>query len=196
MKRVFDFIFATIGLLVLSPLFLIIIGLIRYDSEGGAMYLQKRVGLNNNEFVLFKFRTMQIDSERKGFITIGNNDVRITKIGRFLRKYKIDELPQLINVFLGDMSLVGPRPEVRKYVDLYTEEQKHVLSIKPGISDYASIKFLNENELLANSLDPNNCYENEIMPEKLRLNLIYIKNRSLFEDVKIVLLTFKSIILN
>ncbi len=194
MKRAFDLIFTIIGLLVLSPFFLIIVFLVKFDSKGGSFYFQKRVGQNNKDFVLIKFRTMEIDSDKKGLITIGNNDARITKIGYYLRKYKIDELPQLINVFWGEMSLVGPRPEVRKYVNLYTIEQKKVLSVQPGITDFASIKFRNENEILAKSANPNKCYVEDIMPEKLKLNIIYIEKMSLVTDFKIIIFTIISVI--
>ena len=194
MKRAVDLIFGIIGLLVLSPFFLIIVFLVKFDSKGGSFYFQKRVGQNNKDFVLIKFRTMEIDSDKKGLITIGNNDARITKIGYYLRKYKIDELPQLINVFWGEMSLVGPRPEVRKYVNLYTIEQKKVLSVQPGITDFASIKFRNENEILAKSANPNKCYVEDIMPEKLKLNIIYIEKMSLVTDFKIIIFTIISVI--
>lgn len=194
MKRAFDLFFTIIGLLVLSPFFLIIVFLVKFDSKGGSFYFQKRVGQNNKDFVLIKFRTMEIDSDKKGLITIGNNDARITKIGYYLRKYKIDELPQLINVFWGEMSLVGPRPEVRKYVNLYTIEQKKVLSVQPGITDFASIKFRNENEILAKSANPNKCYVEDIMPEKLKLNIIYIEKMSLVTDFKIIIFTIISVI--
>ena len=173
---------------------MIIVFLVKFDSKGGSFYFQKRVGQNNKDFVLIKFRTMEIDSDKKGLITIGNNDARITKIGYYLRKYKIDELPQLINVFWGEMSLVGPRPEVRKYVNLYTIEQKKVLSVQPGITDFASIKFRNENEILAKSANPNKCYVEDIMPEKLKLNIIYIEKMSLVTDFKIIIFTIISVI--
>jgi len=151
--------------------------------------MQSRVGRYNRDFSLIKFRTMQKGSDKKGLLTIGSEDSRITRTGRFLRKYKLDELPQLVNVLLGDMSLVGPRPEVRKYVDMYSDEQKKVLNVNPGITDYASLKYFNENELLAKSSEPEKTYINEIMPHKLKLNLEYIQQRNFFSDLKIILKT-------
>lgn len=192
--RFFDLIFTIPGLIILSPLLLIIYVLVIFDSKGGGFYLQKRVGRNNKDFNLFKFRTMELGSDAKGLLTIGGNDSRITKIGVFLRKYKLDELPQLFNVLNGSMSLVGPRPEVSKYVSLYNEEQLKVLSIKPGITDYASLQYFSENELLAKSNNPEQTYINEIMPEKLRLNLLYIKNKNIKTDFLIILKTIGRIL--
>lgn len=194
MKRFFDFTISSIALLLLSPLFLIISVLIITDSKGSIFYKQIRVGKNNTDFKLFKFRTMHANAEKKGLITVGNRDSRITKIGYYLRKYKIDELPQLINVFKGEMSLVGPRPEVRKYVDLYTTEQKKVLNAKPGITDYASIEYSNENEILAQAENPDQKYIEEIMPHKLNLNLKYINEMNFITDLKIILQTIFKII--
>ncbi len=193
-KRIFDLFFTIPGLIILSPLFLVIYALIILDSKGGGFYLQKRVGRNNKDFTLFKFRTMSIGSDKKGLLTIGGNDSRITNVGRILRKYKLDELPQLFNVINGTMSLVGPRPEVRKYVSLYNEEQLKVLSIKPGITDYASLLYFSENEILGKSIHPEQSYINDIMPEKLRLNLFYVQKKSMFTDVKIILKTIYKII--
>lgn len=148
MKRVFDFVASGCGLLVLSPIFLVLAVWVKLDSPGPVFYRQVRVGRGNKDFRLFKFRSMRIGSDKKGLITVGGRDPRVTRSGYYIRKYKLDELPQLINVFVGDMSLVGPRPEVRKYVDMYTPEQMHVLDVRPGITDLASICYRNENELL------------------------------------------------
>ncbi|HOE39184.1 MAG TPA: sugar transferase [Bacteroidales bacterium] len=194
MKRIFDLLFSFLGLVILSPFLLIIAILIVIDSKGDIFYLQQRVGKDNKDFNIFKFRTMRPNSDRQGLLTVGAKDSRITKIGVSLRKYKIDELPQLINVLIGNMSFVGPRPEVRKYVDLYNSEQKKVLTVKPGITDYASIKYSNENELLAKSKNPEKTYIEEIMPAKLELNLKYIKEASLLTDIKIIFKTFVKIV--
>ena len=177
-----DIFFSFIGLIVLFPLFLVIALIITLDSKGGVFYKQTRVGKGGKDFKLFKFRSMAVDSDKKGLLTVGGNDSRITKPGYFIRKYKIDELPQLINVFIGDMSLVGPRPEVRKYVDLYNQEQQKVLSVKPGITDFASIEFINENEVLGISENPEKTYIEEVMPIKLKLNLKYIEEKLLISN--------------
>ncbi|OQX98187.1 MAG: glycosyl transferase [Bacteroidetes bacterium 4572_128] len=189
MKRLFDLFFSFFGLLFLIPLFIIISLLIILDSKGGIFFLQIRVGKNNKDFKILKFRTMKTNSEKKGLLTVGAKDNRITKIGYFLRKYKLDELPQLINVLIGDMSIVGPRPEVRKYVNLYNEKQMKVLNVRSGITDYASIKYANENEILGKEKNPEKKYINEIMPEKLEINLKYIKEMSLTTDIKIIIKT-------
>ncbi len=194
MKRIFDIFFALVGLLVLLPLFFVIGIIIILDSKGGVFFIQNRVGQYNKDFKLIKFRTMRLGSDKKGLITIGNNDSRITRIGSFLRKYKIDEFPQLLNVVYGNMSLVGPRPEVRKYVNLYSKKHLQVLNAKPGITDYASIEFRNENELLGKVESPNEFYVNEILPKKLDLNLTYIENMSILTDVKIIISTIKNIL--
>lgn len=189
MKRIFDIFSSGIGLIILSPILLIITIWIKLDSPGSVFYRQVRVGLNNKDFKIFKFRSMQNGSDKGSLITIGSRDSRITKSGYFIRKYKLDELPQLINVFIGDMSLVGPRPEVRKYVDKYNTEQLKVLEVRPGITDIASIKYSNENEILGNIDNPDEYYINVIMQDKLRLNLEYINNRSFISDFKIILKT-------
>lgn len=194
MIRLLDFLFSFLGILFLSPLFLIIYILICMESKGGGFYFQIRVGKNNKNFKLYKFRSMRIGSDRKGLITIGGRDPRVTRVGYFIRKYKLDELPQLFNVLMGDMSLVGPRPEVRKYVDLYTNEQRKVLSVCPGITDYASIEYVDENEILGAASDPDKVYINKIMPDKIRYNMKYINNRSLYEYFKIIYLTFVHIL--
>ncbi len=194
MKRLMDIFFSLIGLIVLFPLFLVIGLIITLDSKGGVFYKQTRVGKDGKDFKLFKFRSMAVGSDKKGLLTVGGSDSRITKPGYFIRKYKIDELPQLINVFIGDMSLVGPRPEVRKYVDLYNEEQQKVLSVQPGITDYASIAYINENEVLGKSDNPEKTYIEEVMPSKLKLNLKYIEEKSVITDIKIIFKTIAKII--
>ena len=182
------------GIIILSPFFILFWMLIKLESKGNPVFVQKRVGKNNVDFNLYKFRTMFPDSERKGSITIGGRDPRITKVGYYLRKFKIDELPQLFNVFLGDMSFVGPRPEVRKYVAMYSNQQLEVLSVKPGITDYASLKYFNENEILGQSKNPDEDYIQIIMPEKLKLNLDYIQDRSFLKDIQIIFKTLMRII--
>lgn len=157
-------------------------------------YLQTRVGKNGKDFKLFKFRTMVKDSDKKGLLTVGGRDPRVTKIGYYLRKYKLDEFPQLFNVLFGSMSLVGPRPEVRKYVDMYTQEQQQVLSVKPGITDFASLEFINENEVLAKSSNPEETYIKEVMPQKLALNRKYIQQQSFLVDIKIIFNTVLKIV--
>lgn len=194
MIRFFDIIFSIIGLVILSPIFIVLYLLIRIESQGGGFYSQERIGKNGKPFKLFKFRSMRIGSDKKGLITIGEKDNRITKTGFILRKYKLDELPQLWNVFIGDMSLVGPRPEVKKYTDLYTEEQKQVLQVRPGITDWASIKYVDENKILGESKDPDDAYVNLIMPNKIKLNMVYIQHQTLGEYFKIIFTTFKEIV--
>lgn len=193
-KRCFDIFFSLIGLFLLSPVFILLSILILLDSKGGVFYKQIRVGKNGTDFKLYKFRSMRIGSDAKGLLTIGGRDSRITRSGYFIRKYKLDELPQLINVLIGDMSLVGPRPEVRKYVDLYNVEQLKVLLVKPGITDYASIQYSNENDILARSSNPEKTYIEEIMPDKLNLNLCYINDCSVITDLKIIFKTFIKIL--
>jgi lipopolysaccharide/colanic/teichoic acid biosynthesis glycosyltransferase len=193
-KRIFDLFFSGIGLIIISPIFMLLSLLIWLDSQGGILYKQVRIGKNIRPFKLFKFRTMYANSDKKGLLTVGDNDNRITRVGYYLRKYKLDELPQLINVFIGDMSFVGPRPEVEKYVKLYNNEQQKVLSVKPGITDWASIRYVNESELLARSSEPEKTYINEIMPAKLAINLEYVKQNNLLIDIKIILYTFKAIL--
>ena len=193
MIRFFDFLFSLLGLIVLSPVFLLISLCIVSDSRGGVFYRQSRVGKDGKDFKLNKFRSMRTGADKRGLITVGEKDSRITRVGYFLRKYKLDELPQLINVLKGEMSLVGPRPEVRKYVDLYTPEQRKVLSVVPGITDYASIEYVDENRILGGATDPDKVYVEEILPDKIRYNMKYIENRSLKEYFKIIFLTFYSI---
>jgi lipopolysaccharide/colanic/teichoic acid biosynthesis glycosyltransferase len=189
MIRICDILLSLIGLIIASPVILILIIAIKLDSKGSAFYKQQRVGKNNVDFYLFKFRSMRIGADKSGLITVGGRDSRITKVGYFIRKYKLDELPQLLNVLVGEMSLVGPRPEVRKYVDLYSKEQAKVLSVKPGISDYASIEFMDENEILGKSTNPDRDYVELIMPEKIRLNMRYINQRTIGQYLKIIFLT-------
>ena len=193
-KRLFDITFSFLALLILLPLFLLIGLLIVLDSKGGVFYKQMRVGKNNKDFGLYKFRTMRKDAHKSGLLTVGGRDARITNVGYYLRKYKLDELPQFINIFKGQMSFVGPRPEVRKYVDLYNEEQLKVLSVKPGLTDYASIEYMDENDLLVKSADPEQTYIKEIMPAKLELNLRYINDQSFLTDMKIILRTLIKIV--
>lgn len=194
MKRLFDFIASGCGLLVLSPIFLVLAVWVKLDSPGPVFYRQIRVGRGNKDFRLFKFRSMRIGSDKSGLITVGGRDPRVTRSGYYIRKYKLDELPQLINVFLGDMSLVGPRPEVRKYVDMYTPEQLHVLDVRPGITDMASICYRNENELLEKVENPEAYYIGTIMQDKLKINLEYVHNQSLWGDIKLIFKTFGAII--
>ena len=194
MIRFFDFILSLVGLVVLAPIFIVLAIWIKIDSKGPVFYKQVRVGKNSIDFELFKFRSMVVGADKKGLITVGGRDPRITRSGYFIRKYKLDELPQLINVLVGDMSLVGPRPEVRKYVDLYTDEQQKVLSVKPGITDYASIEYMDENEILGKSSDPEKTYIEEIMPEKIKYNMKYILNKNISEYFKIIFLTLLKIV--
>jgi lipopolysaccharide/colanic/teichoic acid biosynthesis glycosyltransferase len=194
LKRIFDILLSGFGLLLLMPLFLVIILWVKFDSRGPAFYKQLRVGQNNRDFMLLKFRSMRLGSDKSGLLTIGGRDPRVTRSGYFIRKYKIDELPQLINVLIGEMSLVGPRPEVRKYVDLYNLEQRKVLLVKPGITDLASLEYFNENELLAQSTDPERTYIDSVMPDKLKLNLKYIDQAGLIADVKIILRTIHRVV--
>lgn len=189
MKRLFDIVCSFFGLLVLSPLFVFLSLWIGLGSKGGVFYKQKRVGRFNKDFTLYKFRSMRVGADKKGLLTIGDKDSRVTKAGFFIRKYKLDELPQLLNVLKGDMSFVGPRPEVRKYVDMYTERQLKVLDVRPGITDLASIKYRNENDLLATADNPEQYYIDVVMQDKLALNLQYIETRSFFGDIKLIFRT-------
>lgn len=190
-KRIFDIVASGIGILILSPVFVVISVWIKLDSTGSVFYRQIRVGRNNVDFKLFKFRSMRVGADKKGLLTVGDRDTRVTRFGYYLRKYKLDELPQLINVFIGDMSLVGPRPEVRKYVDLYTEKQMCILNVRPGITDMASIRYRNETVLLEQAEDPETYYREIIMQDKLKINEKYIVNSSFWIDLGII---FKTII--
>lgn len=194
MIRFFDIVFSAVGLIVLSPIFLALYLLIRIESKGGGFYSQERIGKDGIPFRLYKFRSMRTGADKKGLITIGDKDNRVTKVGYFIRKYKLDELPQLWNVLVGNMSLVGPRPEVKKYTDLYDAKQKKVLSVRPGITDWASIKYVDENKILGESTNPDEAYVNIIMPNKIKLNMIYIHHKTVGEYFKILFTTFKEIV--
>lgn len=194
MKRLFDIVASGLGLIVLCPLFLILAIWIKLDNKGPVFYRQVRVGYKNKDFRIFKFRSMRVGADKGSLVTIGGRDPRVTKSGYWIRKFKLDELPQLINVFLGDMSLVGPRPEVRHYVDYWTPEQMHVLDVRPGITDPASIKFRNENELMEKAEDPEKYYIEVIMQEKIKLYLEYVEKHSFWYDFGLILKTFKVIV--
>lgn len=194
MSRLFDVVFSVLGLLILFPVFLILYLLIVLESRGGGFYVQSRVGRNGKDFRLYKFRSMHIGADKKGLITVGGRDPRMTKTGVFLRRFKLDELPQLFNVLRGDMSLVGPRPELRYYVDMYTPEQRKVLTVRPGITDYASIEYVDENRILGSAVDPQQAYLKEIMPHKILLNMRYIEAQSLNEYFKVIFLTLWHIV--
>ncbi len=192
--RVLDVLFSIFGIVLLFPIFIMVILAIPFNSKGPVFFFQSRVGKNNKDFKLIKFRTMHVKSDVLGLITVGGRDPRITSLGYYLRKYKLDELPQLFNVLLGHMSLVGPRPEVRKYVYLYSKEQMHILTVLPGITDYASVEYANENELLAQQANPEEYYIHHIMPHKIQLNMKYIQNYSVKEYFKIIFLTIYKIV--
>ena len=190
MKRIFDIIVSLVILLIFLP-FGILIGLwIALESKGGIFYRQERIGKNGVPFYMLKLRSMNVNADKEGKLTVGMRDPRITNSGAFIRKFKLDEFPQFINVLKGEMSIVGPRPEVKEYVDLYTEEQREILTVLPGITDYASIEYFKENELLGNSSDPVQTYVNEIMPAKIELNKKYLSNPGLSQDLKIMWKTF------
>ena len=193
LKRIFDTTLSIFGLIILLPFMLIIAILIKIDSKGPIFFKQIRVTKGGREFKILKYRTMRVGSDKYSQITVGK-DERITKIGSFLRKYKLDEIPQLINVLIGDMSLVGPRPEVPKYVVLYTDEQKEILKVRAGITDYASIEFSDENDLLASEKNPEEAYIEKIMPKKIELNKKYLSEISVLTDIRIILLTIKKIL--
>jgi len=193
-KRLFDIIFSFLGLIFLFPLLVIIALLIKIESKGPIFYLQKRVGKHNKDFKIFKFRTMFIGSDKKGLLTLGDKDPRVTKTGYILRKYKLDEFPQLINVLVGNMSFVGPRPEVRKYINHYSKEDLMILSVKPGITDYASIEFRDEAELLKATNNPEKLYLESILPQKIALNKKYINSKNLFIDLNIIFKTILTVI--
>lgn len=193
MKRIFDILASGLGLIVLSPLFLFVGVWIKIDSKGPVFYRQTRVGKGNKDFRLFKFRSMRPGSDKGRLITVGGRDPRVTRSGYYIRKYKLDEFPQLINVFIGDMSLVGPRPEVRRYVNLYTPEQMKVLNVRPGITSLASIRYRNENEILAEADDPDKTYIEKVMPEKLAIDLEYVSKANLLTDISLIFRTFAAI---
>lgn len=193
-KRLFDLFFAILGLILLGPILLFVAILIKKEDGGPIFYRGVRVGLWGKLFRIFKFRSMVVNAEKIGASSTSDDDSRITKIGKSLRKFKLDELPQLINVFLGDMSFVGPRPEVQKFVDLYTEEEKAILNLRPGITDWASLWNADEGAILAGSPDPDRTYLEKIRPEKIRLQLKYARERSLWIDFIIILQTISKII--
>lgn len=185
-RRVFDVVAALGGLVCLSPFFLLIAVAIVLDDRGPVFFRQVRVGKDGRDFRMWKFRTMIVDAERRGpMLTVGA-DPRITRVGAVLRRTKFDELPQIINVLLGQMTFVGPRPEVRRYVDQYTSEQREVLALKPGITDPASLAYYDESEQLALAPDPEAIYVGQIMPDKIRLNLAYARQASLISDLKVI----------
>ena len=190
MKRAFDVLVSLIVLVLFFPIGLLLAFLIVIESKGGVFYYQERVGRDQQLFSLIKFRSMRINAELLGQLTVGSRDPRITKVGYFIRKFKLDEFPQFINVLKGDMSIVGPRPEVSKYVALYTQEQLKILTVKPGITDYASIAYFHENEILAQATDPEKAYIEEVLPAKIELNQRYLAKPTLSADLKIMLLTF------
>lgn len=190
MKRIFDIVTSSVILLIFFPVGILISLAITLESRGGVFYRQERIGRYGIPFKVFKFRTMKVDSEKLGTLTVGMKDNRITAVGVFLRKLKLDEFPQFINVLVGQMSIVGPRPEVKEYVDLYSEEQRKVLDVKPGITDYASLEYFKENELLGKSDNPRQTYIDQIMPAKLELNKKYLTNPTIMEDIKIMWKTF------
>lgn len=193
MKRLFDILFSLFILLFFLPFGIVISLLILLESQGGVFYTQERIGKNGVPFYLLKFRSMRTDSDKSGKLTVGMRDSRITKIGYFIRKFKLDEFPQFINVLKNEMSIVGPRPDVKEYVDLYSNEQLQILVVKPGITDYASLEYFEESDLLAKSSNPEKTYIEEIMPAKINLNQKYIANPSLLIDLKIIFLTAKKI---
>lgn len=192
-KRTFDIIFSLVGLLALSPLFFVFALAIKTTSSGPIFFRGERIGKGGKPFRIYKFRTMVVNADKLGGPTTSDDDPRVTKIGKFLRKYKLDELPQFINVLKGEMSFVGPRPEVEEVVKLYTEEEKVLLSVRPGITDWASLKFPNEGEIVKGAADPHQAYLEKIWPEKKRLGLEYVKHHSFLTDLKIIFLTIKRI---
>lgn len=193
-KSTFDFLAALFGIIVTLPITIPIACIIVLDSPGGIFYRQQRIGCHQKPFNLIKFRTMRPHSDHQGLLTIGHTDQRITPVGYWLRKYKLDELPQLINILKNEMSFVGPRPEVSKYVQLYTENQKRVLTVKPGLTDHASLSYFNENEILANTANPESTYITEIIPAKLQQSLAYIDNQSFWGDINIIYKTLIKVI--
>ena len=193
MKRIFDILLSIIILLLFLPVGLIMALWILFESKGGVFYRQERIGQFGNPFLILKFRSMRKDADKLGKLTVGR-DPRITQSGHFLRKFKLDEFPQFINVLKGEMSIVGPRPEVKEFADLYTEDQRQILNIKPGITDYASVEYFNENEMLGKSEDPHKTYIEVIMPAKIELNKKYLANPTLGTDLSIMWRTFKRMV--
>lgn len=194
LKRSFDVVFSIIGLFILSPFLFLIAVLIKLDSQGAVLFVQGRVGKDNIDFNIFKFRTMRVQSQGKGLLTLGNNDSRITKVGYFLRRYKIDEFPQLINILKGDMSFVGPRPELRYYVNFYNKDDMKIFAVRPGITGLASLKYRNEVELLKAAENPEDFFINTIIPDKLKYNKEYIRKRNFFFDLKLIGITIFKVI--
>jgi len=194
LKRLFDVVFSLIGMILLFPILLLISILIKLDSKGPILFIQGRVGKNNKDFNIFKFRTMRVLSDKKGLLTLGNNDSRITKMGYVLRRYKIDEFPQLINILKGDMSFVGPRPELRYYVNFYNDDDMKIFEVRPGITGLASLKYRNEVELLKAAKDPEAFFIKTIIPDKLKYNKAYISKQNFFFDLKLILLTIVKVI--
>lgn len=194
MKRIFDIFFSFAGLIVLSPIFIIAAIAVKLEDGGPILYKAPRVGLYGISFIMYKFRTMVMNAENIGPSSTSSNDIRITKTGRSLRKFKIDEIPQLLNVLTGNMSIVGPRPEIKKFTDLFTEEEKAILNVKPGITDWASIWNSNEGLILQGATDPDKAYLDLIRPEKIRLQLLYVRNHNFFIDLKIIFLTIRKIV--
>ncbi|MFA5117198.1 MAG: sugar transferase [Candidatus Omnitrophota bacterium] len=194
MKRIFDFVFSLLGLLILSPVFAVICVLIKLEDGGPVFYRGQRAGLNGKKFGMFKFRTMVLNADKIGGSSTADDDPRITKLGKTLRKYKLDEIPQLINVLAGEMSFVGPRPEVAVYVDMFTQEEKKILSVRPGITDWASLWDCDEGAILAGSADPEKTYMEKIRPEKLRLQLKYVASHSFWTDIAIIWKTFIKVV--
>jgi len=196
MTRLFDLIFSLLGLIILSPFFLIIAIWVKVTSRGPVLYKQKRIGKNGKEFRVLKFRSMYVDADKRGLLTVGGKDPRITNAGVYIRKYKLDELPQLWNVLIGQMSIVGPRPEVKKYVDMYNDEQKKILHVRPGITDLASIKYRNENEILEAQSEPERYYIEHLMPEKIELNKKFIESPTINNYFRIIFLTVKNVFIS
>ncbi|MCW3078764.1 sugar transferase [Segetibacter sp.] len=184
--RCFDFVFSLVGLIILLPFLLLVSLIIKLTSKGPVFFKQCRVGKGGKDFKVYKFRSMQVNADRQGLLTVGGKDARVTRIGYYIRRFKVDELPQLINVLKGEMSIVGPRPEVRRYVDMYSKDQLKALKVLPGITDYASLEYRNENDLLALSHDPEAFYVKEILPRKIELNFKYINNRNILEYFRII----------
>ena len=193
-KQAFDVVFSFVGLVLLAPFLLLIAIIIKIDSKGPVLFIQNRVGKNNKDFKIFKFRTMRVQSQKKGLLTLGHDDSRITKMGYFLRRYKIDEFPQLVNIFIGDMSFVGPRPELRYYVNFYNEEDMKIFEVRPGITGLASLKYRNEVELLKAAEDPEAFFIHTIIPDKLKFNKEYIKKQSFIFDLKLIFLTIIKVV--
>ncbi|WP_168796646.1 sugar transferase [Cognatitamlana onchidii] len=194
LKRCFDLFFSIFGLLVLLPVLLVIAIIIKIDSKGPVLFVQPRVGKDNVDFNIYKFRSMRIQSDKNGLLTLGNNDSRITKVGYFLRRYKIDEFPQLINIIQGDMSFVGPRPELRHYVNYYSEGDMAIFKVRPGITGLASLKYRNEVELLKAAEDPEKFFIETIIPDKLKFNKEYIRRQNFVFDLKLIGLTIIKVI--